>query len=182
MGIKRIITVPDPLLRKKTKLVANFDKKLKKLIDDLANTAEAAKKPEGVGLSAIQIGNLSRVFVIKRGHQFIPFINPEITRASKKTFSQLLETEERFLEGCLSVPGYYALIDRPYEVNLSWQNLKGNLEKERFKGKESAYVQHELDHLNGILFVDRALKQGEKIYQLQKDEKGEDQLVEVDFK
>ena len=182
MSVKKIITVPNPLLRKKTKLVANFDKKLKKLIDDLADTAKAAKEPEGIGLSAIQVGNLNRVFVIKKGHQFIPFINPEITWSSKKTFSQLSKAEDRFLEGCLSVPGYYALIDRPYEVNLSWQNLKGNLEKERFKGKESAYVQHELDHLDGILFVDRALKQGEKIYQLQKDKEGEDQLVEVDFK
>lgn len=179
--VKKIITVPDSLLRKKAKPVTKIDKKVKKLVNDLIKSAEAAKEPEGVGLSAIQIGELKRIFIIKRGSKFEVFLNPKITWKSKKKFSQVLEKEKRFLEGCLSVPGYYAFVDRPYKVKLQWQDLKGKPHQEKFKDKQSAYVQHEFDHLNGILFVDRALKQGEKIYQLKKNNEGKEELKEVKF-
>lgn len=181
MAVKKIITTPNPILWQKSKPVKKIDKKIKKLVVDLTDTAKAAKEPKGVGLSAIQIGKLVRIFVIKKGKDFIPLINPEITWRSKKTFSQVLEKEKQFLEGCLSVPGYYGFVDRPSAVKLKWQDLKGKTHQEKFEGKQSAYVQHELDHLNGILFVERILEQKGKLYKLEKDSQGEETLVEVEL-
>jgi peptide deformylase len=179
MAVKKIITVPNPLLRQKTHQVRKFDKKLHHLVKDLIDTAKNASDPEGVGLSAIQIGEAKRVFVIKQGKKFEAIVNPKITKKSKKKFSQVLKKDEQFLEGCLSVPDYFALVDRPFKIELEWHDLKGKTKKAKFENKPSAYVQHELDHLNGILFTDRALKQGQKIYQIEKDESGQDELVEV---
>ena len=69
--------------------------------------------------------------------------------------SQAIKKKELFLEGCLSVPGYYAFIDRPFSVKAKWQDLKGKTHEEKFEHRESAYIQHEIDHLDGILFIDR---------------------------
>jgi len=178
MAVKKIITTSNPILRQKSKPVKKIDKKIKELVIDLTDTAKAAKEPRGVGLSAVQIGKLARVFVIKLDKEFIPLINPEITWQSKKLFSQVLEKEKQFLEGCLSVPGYYGFIDRPSVVELKWQDLAGKTHQEKFKDKQSAYVQHELDHLDGILFVERILEQKGKLYKLEKDSQGEETLVE----
>lgn len=181
MAIKKIITVPNPILKKKSKPVKKFDKKLNRLVADLIDTAKASKEPKGVGLSAVQIGELVRIFVIKRDKQFISFINPKITWQSKKMFSKVLKKDNLFLEGCLSIPNYYGFVDRPYAVKLEWQDLKGKIYQERFEKKESAYIQHELDHLNGILFVDWVLKQNNQLYKVEKDKKGEETLVEVEI-
>lgn len=181
MAIKKIITVPNPILRQKSKPVAKIDKKTKQLVKDLVDTAKAAEEPKGVGLSAIQIGKPVRVFVIKRGKKFIPFINPQITWRSKKTLSQALEKEELFLEGCLSVPSFYGFVDRPQAIKLKWQDLAGKTHEEKFEDKESAYVQHELDHLDGVLFVERILEQKGKIYKLTKDKEGKEVFVEVEI-
>ena len=181
MTKQKIITVPNPILRQKSKPVGKIDKKIKQLVKDLVDTAKAAEEPKGVGLSAIQIGKPVRVFVIKRGKKFIPFINPQITWRSKKKLSQALEEEELFLEGCLSVPSFYGFVDRPCAVKLKWQDLKGKIREEKFEGKQSAYVQHELDHLNGILFVDRILEQKQKIYKLERDKEGEEVFIEVEI-
>lgn len=181
MAKLKIITVPEPILRKRSKPVKKIDKRTKKLVVDLIDTAKAAKEPRSVGLSAIQIGKPIRVFVIKRGNKFTPLINPEITWQSKKLFSQTLEKEKHFLEGCLSVPGYYGFVDRSSSVELKWQDLAGKTHQEKFEGKQSAYVQHELDHLDGVLFVDRILEQQGKLYKLEKDKEGSDIFVEVEF-
>ncbi len=123
-----------------------------------------------------------RVFVIKRGKKFVPFINPKIAWQEKKRFSQVLEKEKLFLEGCLSVPGYYGFVDRPFSIKLKWQDLKGKTHLKKFENRESAYIQHEFDHINGILFVNRILEQGGKIFKLTKDKNGEETLIEVKFK
>lgn len=179
MAVKPIITVPDPVLRQVSSPVAVWDKKLTQLVADMIETARAAADPEGVGLSAVQIGVLKRVFVVKLDADFTEFINPEITAASKKMFSDTQEKDKRFMEGCLSIPNYYALVDRPHRVTLRWQNLKGETLSRDFEGKYSSYVQHELDHLNAVLFTDRAVAQKQKIYKLEKNEKGEEELVEI---
>jgi len=181
MTIQKILTVPSSILRKRSKPVKKFDKKIKQLVNDLIDTAKAAEEPKGVGLSAIQIGKPIRVFVIKKGKKFIPFINPKITWQSKKMHSQVLEKEKLFMEGCLSVPSYYGFVDRPYVVKLKWQDLEGKTHQEKFEGKESAFVQHELDHLNGIIFVDRVLKQQGKVYKLEKDKEDKEIFVEVEI-
>ena len=181
MAVEKIITVPNPNLRKKSKPIKKITPRIKKLVKDLIDTAKAQKEPEGVGLSAVQIDKQDRVFVVLLDGKFIAFINPEITWRSAKKFSQVLKEHERFMEGCLSIPNYFALVDRPYSVKLKWQNLNGKVQERKFEGKPSAYVQHELDHLDGIIFVDRALKQGAKIYELQKSPEGEEELVEIEL-
>lgn len=181
MAIKKIITVPNPKLRQQSKPVKKIDKKIEKLVEDLLDTVKAAEEPKGAGLSAVQISKLVRIFVIKKGKKFVPFINPKITWQSKKMFSQVLEKEKVFMEGCLSIPGYYGFVDRPYAVKLKWQDLKGKTLQEKFENKESAYVQHESDHLNGILFIDRILRQQGKIYKLEKDKEGKEIFFEVEI-
>ncbi len=181
MAIQKIITVSNPSLRKKSKPIRKVDQKIKNLAKDLIDTAKAAKEPRGVGLSAVQINQPVRIFVIKRGKKFVPFINPQIVWQSKKRFSQVLEKEKLFMEGCLSIPGYYGFVDRPHAAKLKWQDLQGKTHQEQFENRESAYVQHELDHLNGVLFVDRILKQKGSVYKLGKDDQGEETLVEVNL-
>lgn len=191
MAIKKILTVPNPILRQKSKPVKKisskggpafgWDKKIKQLVVDLINTAKAAKEPKGLGLSAIQIGKPVRVFVIKKGRKFVPFINPKIVWRSPKKVSQVLEKEKIFMEGCLSIPSYYGFVNRPYAIKLKWQDLKGKAHEEKFEDKEACFIQHELDHLNGVLFVDRILEQGGKIYQLEKNKEGKEAFVEVEF-
>jgi peptide deformylase len=184
MAIQKIMTVPSPILRQKSKPVnppIGGDQKIKNLVNDLLETVKAAKEPRGVGLSAVQINKLIRIFVVKRGENFTPFINPKIIWQSKKRFSQVLAKEKLFMEGCLSVPGYYGFVDRSYAIKLQWQDLQGKTNQEKFEDRESAYVQHELDHLDGVLFVDRILEQKGKIYQLEKNEKDEETLVEVEI-
>lgn len=177
----KIITVPNPLLRQKSKPVKKIDKKTKKLANDLVKTAKAAEEPKGVGLSAVQIGKPVRIFVVKQGERFIPFINPEITWRSKKLLSQTLEKERLFLEGCLSVPGYYGFVNRPSAIKLKWQDLEGKVHQQKFETKEAIYIQHEYDHLEGILFVDRILEQEGKIYKSDRDREDKEILREINF-
>ena len=181
MANKKIITVPDPLLRQKSEPVKWFDKRLKNLIKDLKDTMLAQDSPKGVGLSAPQIGKSDRVFIAKIGEKIIPFINPQITYRSKETIKEKLPKEERLFEGCLSVPGYWGFVNRPYQVKIEYQDEKGKKQSLQLEGKEAVYVQHEHDHTEGILFVDRILEQKGKIFRQEKDEKGENILTEVEI-
>jgi peptide deformylase len=181
MANKKIITVPDPLLREKSKPVKWFDKRLKNLIKNLKDTMIAQESPKGVGLSAPQIGRFSRVFIAKISERIIPFVNPQITFRSKETLKDKLPKEERLLEGCLSVPEYWGFINRPYKIKIEYQDEKGKKQSLMLEGKEAVYVQHEFDHLEGILFVDRVLEQGGKIFKQEKDEEGETILSEVEI-
>jgi peptide deformylase len=181
MAVKKIITVPEPLLRQKSEPVKWFDKRLKNLIKNLRDTMIAQDSPKGVGLSAPQIAKSSRVFIARIGEKIIPFINPQITFRSKETLKEKMPQENRLLEGCLSVPGYWGFVNRPYRVKINYQDEKGKKQSFQLEGKEAVYVQHEFDHLEGILFVDRILEQGEKIYKQEKDEKGENTLKEIEL-
>jgi peptide deformylase len=181
MAIKKIITVPEPLLRQKSAPIKWFDKRLKNLIKNLEDTMIAQDSPKGVGLSAPQIAKSSRVFIARIGEKIIPFINPQITFRSKETIKDKVSQDKRLLEGCLSVPGYWGFVNRPHRVKIEYQDEKGKKQSLQLEGKEAIYVQHEFDHLEGILFVDRILEQGEKIYKQEKDEKGETVLSEVEI-
>jgi peptide deformylase len=181
MAIKKIITVPEPSLRQKSEPVKWFDKRLKNLIENLEDTMIAQDSPKGVGLSAPQIAKSSRVFIARIGEKIIPFINPKITFRSKETLKEKMPSDQRLLEGCLSVPGYWGFVNRPFRVKIEFQDKKGKKQSLQLEGKEAVYVQHEFDHLEGILFVDRILEQGEKIYKQEKDEKGENTLKEIEL-
>ena len=148
MTKKKIIIEPDPILRKKSEGVEQVDNNLKKLMDEMLETMYAAP---GIGLAAVQIGVLKRLIVIdlskedqKKNPLFL--VNPEITFQSKN-----LSTYE---EGCLSLPGYFAEIERPAECHLKYSDYDGNQKNLKAEGLLATCIQHEIDHLNGILFID----------------------------
>jgi len=148
MSIRNILIEPDPELRKKCKLVEKVDNNIRKLMDDMIETMYEAP---GIGLAAIQVGILKRVIVIdisknpqKKDPLFI--VNPEITFKSEKKVT--------YEEGCLSLPGYFAEVARPAECHLNYQDYNGVFKKLKTDGLLATCIQHEVDHLNGILFID----------------------------
>ena len=149
MALKSILIHPDPRLKATADPVADFDTSLAKLADDMLETMYAAP---GIGLAAPQVGVGKRLLVMdcvkeeNASPEPMVLINPEVTWSSDE-----LNTYE---EGCLSIPDQYADVERPAEVEVSWMNLEGVLQKERFDGLWATCVQHEIDHLNGRLFID----------------------------
>lgn len=147
MAILEIKKFNEPVLRKKCLKVGKIDKKIKKLIVALAQTME---KKAGVGLAAPQIGVSKRIIVVKarfEGRQILVLINPKILKKSRQT-----ETAE---EGCLSFPGIFLKIKRAKEVVVEGLDIKGKKLRLKAKGLLSRALQHEIDHLDGILFFDR---------------------------
>ena len=150
----RILTInnkkDEKILRQPTKKIdfKNFSKKeLKGLIDQLKITMG---KANGVGLSANQIGESLSVFVARLGEKFYAIINPKIIKKSKETI--ILE------EGCLSVPGYFGMVERPEKITVAGFDQKGKKIKIKSWGLLARIFQHEIDHLRGILFIDKAKK------------------------
>ena len=148
MSKRKIVIEPDPILRKKSDPIEKVDQNLRKLLDDMLETMYAAP---GIGLAAIQIGIPKRVIVIdisKEDDKKNPLhlINPEITFSSKNT--------SVYEEGCLSLPGHFAEIERPSECHLNYIDYEGKKKKLKAKGLLATCIQHEIDHLNGVLFID----------------------------
>ena len=147
MAIIKILKFPDQDLRIKAKPVESFDGELKTLTDDMFETMHSVN---GIGLAATQIGVAKQVAVIDispEKNEPLVIINPEIKilDPSKK---------EDYDEGCLSVPGFFETISRPSDIQLSYQDLNGQKQEIKPEGLLTKVVQHELDHLNGRLFVD----------------------------
>lgn len=171
----QVLVAPHPVLRQPAKPVTVITKKLLDLIDDMAVTLAAAKNPEGVGLAAPQVGVSLRLFIIKPTpkSQVQVFINPEILKFSQR--QQRGDTPKGIYEGCLSVPHHYSPISRSMAVTLKYQTINSSAQKESvlidqtgtFSGLPAHIIQHEVDHLNGILFVDRVLEQNSKLYKIQ---------------
>ena len=156
MAILPIIETPDPRLRVISEPVTIFDDALKTLVADMFDSMYAA---HGIGLAAIQVGVPKRVLVIDlqepdpedpEGKRVVKsprvFINP--------VFSEESEEHSVYSEGCLSVPEQYADVTRPAEVTVDWQDVDGNAHRERMTGLMATCIQHEHDHLEGILFID----------------------------
>ncbi len=146
MAIRKIAQIGDPVLRKKAKVVQKFDQKLIDLLEDMADTMYEA---DGVGLAAPQVSILKRVVVIDVGDGIIELINPEIISTSG---------EQIDAEGCLSVEGETADVKRPYVVKVRAQDRNGNtfeIEGEELLARAFC---HEIDHLEGVLFVDKVEK------------------------
>ena len=152
MAKKQILTIPDPLLRKVSEPVNSVNSEVKKLMDDMLDTMYAAP---GIGLAAVQIGVLMRVIVIelskkdkKKNPLFI--VNPEITSKSKELFS--------YEEGCLSIPNQFAEVKRPSSCKINFLDYNGKKSEINAEGLLATCIQHEVDHLNGILFIDHLSK------------------------
>ena len=148
MSLRKIIIEPDPVLRKKSEMLETVDDELRALLDDMLETMYAAP---GIGLAAVQVGILKRLIVIdiskdkeKKNPLFL--INPEIISLSKKT--------SVYEEGCLSLPGHFAEIERPAECKIKFIDYNGKENELKATGLLATCIQHEVDHLNGVLFID----------------------------
>jgi peptide deformylase len=148
MALREILIVPDPLLKQVSQPVAVVDDGLRALMDDMLETMYAAP---GIGLAAIQIGVPKRVIVMdlsrdEEDKQPRYFVNPEIVWASEET--------QPYEEGCLSVPDYFDEVQRPARVKLRYLDYQGHPVEEDAEGLFAVCIQHEMDHLNGVLFID----------------------------
>lgn len=158
MAIRNIRTEEDTILRKKSREVEKFDDRLFELLDDMAETMYAA---DGVGLAAVQVGVLRRVVVIDIGEGLMELINPEIVE---------VDGVQCDVEGCLSLPGKQAYTMRPMTVKIKAQNRDGNWCMYKGSGLKAKAFCHEIDHLDGILYVDKIAKQEEIDKYVQKSE------------
>ncbi len=172
----KIVTAPNDILSLPAKPVINFDNSLKKLVKEMEKTLLAQKDPKGVGLAAPQVGESLAVFIMKAYPQssLDVFINPKIlstyTQAKKSENkppkqSQKKTKQKKILEGCLSIPKIWSPIKRADKVLLQYQDLTGAVGQKWFSGFEAVIIQHEVDHLNGILFTQRALEQKIPLYE-----------------
>jgi len=145
----KISKYPDPILRKRAKIVTDFDQSLFDLVE---NMASVMYQDDGIGLAAPQLSTSLRLIVVgnedKNGYKV--YVNPEITFRSKNT----IVSEE----GCLSLPQIFGLVRRAKKIHIKYQDLQGKIIKESLSDFNAIVLQHEFDHLEGILFIDRAEK------------------------
>ena len=154
MAVLQIRTLPDPVLRQKAKKVTKIDNSILKLIDDMIDTLHA--EPNRAGLAAPQVGVLLRVAVIEvPEHELVTLINPEIVKK---------EGERTVQEGCLSIPGYYGEIKRAETVKVKAKNRDGKQFRLKAQGLLAQAVEKELEHLDGILYIDH-LESPEKLFE-----------------
>ena len=173
MALRRIVTLPDPVLKRKARAVTKFDKDLQSLLNDMVETMREAP---GVGLAAPQIGLSERIVVIEyfekvedeekedAPKKVWAVINPEIVNASDEKLMGV--------EGCLSIPGLVGEVERHAEVQVRALNRHGKPMKIKAKGWLARIFQHEIDHLNGVLFTERA----ERVWQPEKEVESEQEV------
>ena len=142
MGIRKILTDKEPALHKTCKPVTAFDAKLHKLLDDMRETLEQAN---GVGLAAPQVGILRRVVIVDTGEEILELVNPTMVET---------DGEQEGAEGCLSVPGKYGLVKRPYYAKVRAQDRYGDWYEAEAEELIARCFCHELDHLDGIVYTE----------------------------
>lgn len=162
----KVIQVPDDQLRLKSKPVLKVDKKIQLLVTGMKRALLEQKDPEGVGLAAPQVGKSIRLFIVSYKDINEVFINPEILEKKTSLRKSYDEAKDEILEGCLSLPHYYGPIKRAPYLKLKYQDLSGRQMVKEFKGFYAQIIQHEIDHLEGILFIDRILEQKSHLYKL----------------
>jgi peptide deformylase len=166
MAVREIVTIPDDVLRRKAHKIKTFDDDLLTLIDDMVETMRVAP---GVGLAAPQVGISQRVIVVEFGDEedeeapqkLYMLVNPEVIRFSNEKVVGL--------EGCLSIPGFVGYVERSETVTVKGQNRYGQPQRIKAKGWLARIFQHEIDHVNGILYVDRT----DDVYRLEDEEEKE---------
>ncbi|MGB9586098.1 MAG: peptide deformylase [Anaerolineales bacterium] len=163
MAVRNVVVHPNDILRRKAHKVTNFGRDLQVLIDDMIETMRAEP---GVGLAAPQVAVSLRVIVVEYGdeeNEEVPpklyaVVNPEIVRSSEELV--------KGVEGCLSIPGFAGEVERATEITVRGQNRQGKPIRIKAKGWLARIFQHEIDHLNGVLFIDRA----EKVWKIEEEE------------
>ena len=143
----KIIEYPNIILRKTAQAVTSFDAQLKEVAKEMYNIMLT---DDGIGLAGPQVNINQRIIIIGKldDQEYSVYLNPEITYFSKD--KEIIE------EGCLSLPNIFGLVRRSKKIHLKYNNLEGKKIKEKIKGLKSIVIQHEVDHLNGILFIDKA--------------------------
>ena len=142
MGLRKILTDKDPALHKTCKTVVNFDERLHKLLDDMRETLIESG---GVGLAAPQVGILRRVVLVDNGEEILELVNPTLVET---------DGEQEGPEGCLSIPGLYGLVKRPYYAKVRAQDRNGNWYEAEGEELTARCFCHELDHLDGIVYTE----------------------------
>ena len=173
MTIRKILTEPDPFLRQKSLKVEEVNDEIRELMDDMLETMYHAP---GIGLAAIQIGVPKRVIVMdlsrdQEEKKPLYFVNPKIIIKSNDNST--------YEEGCLSVPGQFAEVDRPNQCHISYLNYNGHKKELKAEGLLATCIQHEIDHLEGILFIDylSKLKKNFIVKKLSKQKKALERIV-----
>jgi peptide deformylase len=161
MAILEILKYPDPRLKNESEPVTEFDSKLHDFIADLDETMNAS--PGGVGIAAPQVGNFQRIVIVDvsskkkiKHHGYMVLVNPEITEWDGFEIGR---------EGCMSVPDYTGNVVRATKIHLIAQNADGETQEYDMEGYEARAVQHELDHLDGLLFIDRLVSRRRDLFQ-----------------
>ena len=173
MALRQILTEPNSILRQKSSIVEKVDGEIQKLMEDMLETMYAAP---GIGLAAIQVGVPKRIIVLDISRNEEPkkpmfFINPEIVEKAKNNST--------YEEGCLSVPGQFAEIERPESCHLKFLDYNGQPQEIKAEGMLATCIQHEIDHLEGILFIDylSKLKKSMIVKKLSKQKKQLERIV-----
>ena len=172
MAIRKILTEPDQFLRQKSQNVESVDDEIRRLMQDMLETMYAAP---GIGLAAIQVGIPKRIIVIDLSKEEekkpLFFVNPKIISKSNNNAT--------YEEGCLSVPGQFAEIDRPDRCHIIYLDYSGKKQELKAEGLLATCIQHEMDHLEGILFIDylSKLKKSFIVKKLSKQKKTLERIV-----
>lgn len=177
-----IITAPNPVLSQKSKPVKKIDKGILDLISEMEKALEKATDPVGVGLAAPQVGKSLRIFIVKPGvnSKISVFINPKITnQKGKLSKAKSASGRTRKLEGCLSLQNIWGEVLRFNQITLEYLDSLGKKRSQKFNGFMATIIQHEIDHLNGILFPKRVLEQNGTLYKSEKDEENQDIFEEI---
>lgn len=169
----QVVKAPDNRLRVKTKYIKKISPKYHQTIKEMVKLTKTFIDPEGVGLASTQIGEDEQYFIMKLDNgTFRAVFNPQILSFSKKAKS--------FFEGCLSIPDYYGEVERPTSITVTYQDENGKKIKEKLAGIPAWIFQHEYDHLQGILFMDRILEQKSRLFKvIGKDRAGAEIFEEV---
>lgn len=183
----KIVQAPEDVLSTPAKPVGKIDKAVKDLIKEMTVTLESATDPEGIGLAAPQVGKSLQLFIIKESKKdpLHVFINPKLTvkegtGLTNETDKKKKKKDEGVkLEGCLSLQDIWGIVKRYKEVTLTYQDELGKKHTKTFDGFFATIIQHEFDHLQGILFPRRVLEQKGELYKSSYNKKGEMEFEEV---
>ncbi|HYK08180.1 MAG TPA: peptide deformylase [Candidatus Eisenbacteria bacterium] len=179
-----VVQAPAEVLAAKAKAIEKIDKNVLQLIEDMKETLVAQTDPEGIGLAAPQVGQSVQLFIVKYDDEspFDVYINPVLELVpDKEKKTKKGEKEREKLEGCLSLKVIWGVVKRNHKVHMYWMDVDGKEHTATFSGFYATILQHEYDHLQGILFPRRVLEQKGQLYKSSKDENGKDVFDPVEL-
>jgi len=179
--MSKIVKAPNPVLAQKAGKVTKIDLNTKKFLEEMKTALLTATNPIGVGLAAPQVGKSLQIFITKPTMQspISVFINPKIKLIDEQSVKKIKKIKAKKLEGCLSLPEIWGEVKRNSSLQITFLDEDGKKHTKKFKGFMATIIQHEVDHLNGVLFPKRVLEQKGTFYKSEKNEKGEEIFDEI---